>query len=63
MNYALIAPVIGIHEPWLEIRGQFSNGESVVLRRNVAALCPLQDARLILAAMPKLKLVGIATGR
>ena len=63
MNDALITTIIDINKPWLEIRREFSDGESVVLRRDVAALCPLQDAGLILAAMSEFKLVGIPTGR
>ena len=59
--HALIAPIVGIDEPGRELRWKDANGKAMILRRNVAALCVVQEAGLILTPVPKFQLVGVPT--
>lgn len=63
MKQALVAAIVGVDEPGVELRRQASHGETMVLRGDVAALRAMQLTRLVLAAMSKLEFVGVATGR
>ncbi len=59
---AFVAAVVRVDEPGREIWRQLPNGKAMILRCDIAALCPVKDTWLVLAAMSILQLVGVATG-
>ena len=63
MLHALVAAIIGIDKPGSEIWRQSADGKAMILCRDIAALRAMQEAGLVLAAMPKFQLIGIATSR
>src|SRR5712692_10890657 len=59
----LVAAVVGVDKPGHKIGRQRSHGEAMILRGDVAAFSTMQNAGLVLAAMPKFQFVGIAASR
>ncbi len=58
-----LLPSLALTNQGVKSGGSVPDRETMILRRDIAAFRPLQYARLILAAMPKFQLVGVAASR